>query len=246
MIDENIQERDFIEASLISVFGNTPENGRLAHAFYEFYLLLKTWGEKINLVSDISFDNFVFRHVFDSLYILKTEILSKNARLIDIGSGAGFPGLPLKIAQPDIELISIESIGKKTSFQADIVEKLALTGAHIINDRAETVARDDKYRANADIVVARAVSSTSTLAELSLPMLKIGGKAVFYKNADIKQELSEGMQAIEVCGGKLSGIIYYKIREEDPERCLVIIEKIAPTPSLYPRKPGMPAKRPIK
>jgi 16S rRNA (guanine527-N7)-methyltransferase len=245
MIVKNNQERDFIEASLISFFSNTPESCNSAHAFYEFYSLLKTRNEKINLVSNISLNNFVFRHVLDSLYVLKAKILPKNPKIVDIGSGAGFPGLPLKIAVPDIELISIESIGKKTQFQSDIVEKLSLTRAYIINDRAETVAREENYRESADLATARAVSSVAILAELALPFVKIGGKAVLYKNADIDKELSEGIKAIETCGGKVFDIVKYRINDEDPERCLLILEKVKATPSKYPRNPGMPAKRPI-
>jgi len=245
MIDENIQQRDFIEASFISFFDESPEISKSAHAFYEFYLLLKTWNEKINLVSDISLHNFVFRHVLDSLFILKTKILPESHKIVDIGSGAGFPGLPLKIAVSDIKLISIESIGKKTHFQSDVVEKLSLSDIYIINDRAEAVARDESHRESADLVTARAVSSVATLAELALPFVKIGGKAVFYKNADIEQELSEGKKAIETCGGKVSDIIKYRINDDDPERCLLILEKVEVTPDKYPRKPGMPAKRPI-
>ncbi|HOY61654.1 MAG: Ribosomal RNA small subunit methyltransferase G [bacterium ADurb.Bin236] len=245
MIDENIQERDFIEASFTSFFDQFPEIGKSAHAFYEFYLLLKTWNKKINLVSDISLHNFVFRHVLDSLFILKTKILPENPKIVDIGSGAGFPGLSLKIAVTDIKLISIESIGKKTHFQSDVVEKLSLSDTYIINDRAEAVARDENCREHADLVTARAVASVSTLAELALPFVKICGKAVFYKNADIEQELSEGKKAIETCGGKVSDIIKYRINDDDPERCLLILEKVEATPDKYPRKPGMPAKRPI-
>jgi 16S rRNA (guanine527-N7)-methyltransferase len=220
---------------------------RIAHAFCDFYLLLNSYNENINLVSDSSFKEFLFRHILDSLSVVKIEKtvdFTGNKLLIDIGSGAGFPGLPIKIVYPSIKLISMESIAKKADFQRRVIEKLALDETVIANERAEVLAKTD-IRETADIVVSRAVASIPTLTELSLPLLKIGGRAIFYKSSDPNEELSSSENALSLCGGRVISSYIYQIRDSDPRRSLVVIEKTGETPLKYPRKSGIPFKRPL-
>jgi len=219
----------------------------LAHAFYDFFLILKTYNENVNLVSDSSYEEFLFRHVLDSLSVFKAckfVDLSGNKLLIDIGSGAGFPGFPIKLLNPTIRLISVESISKKADFQIKLVEELKLDSVVVENNRAEALARTE-LRGTADIVVSRALSTIPILTELSLPYLKIGGKAVFYKSTSIQEEISASENAFSQCGGKLISIFNYQIRQSDPQRKLIIIEKIEETSSKYPRRIGIPFKRPL-
>jgi len=215
-----------------------------AHALYDFYSFLDEYNRKVNLVADSSFEEFLYRHVLDSLSVIEL-IKSRNIRrIIDIGSGAGLPGIPICILCSDVRLLSVESIRKKTTFQEELLKRLHLDGVTAVNMRAEALAASD-IRESADMVVTRAVADSSVLAEIALPFLKIGGIAVFYKGTNISTELSTAKKAISVCGGKLTSINTYKIREIDPERSLVIIEKVKPTPKKYPREVGVAFKNPI-
>jgi 16S rRNA (guanine527-N7)-methyltransferase len=245
--NEKQQQIKEIESNIGNFLPANENYSSIAHAFHDFYQILKTCNENVNLVSNDSFEEFIFRHVLDSISVVKAEnaiSLSKNGLLIDIGSGAGFPGLPIKIAFPSINLISVESITKKANFQKLVVEVLHLGKTVIKNERAESLAKTD-IRGTADIVVSRAVASISTLIEISLPFLKIGGKAIFYKSFDVQKELIAAENAIILCGGQLSSVINYQIRPSDPQRSLIIIEKTHETPSKYPRKSGIPFKRPL-
>lgn len=238
------QEICEIETELVKYCPKNANFGELAHAFHDFYLLLKTRNEVVNLVADSDFDEFLYRHVCDSLSVLDRLKFSKGEKVADIGSGAGFPGIPVKIVNDDIFLYSVESIRKKTDFQADLINKLSLERVRIINRRAEEFAWTE-HRETMDIVLARAVAPVSVLAELALPLTKNGGFAVFYKASGNKEELAQAEKAIRTCGGTVIDTYKYKVRNEDPERNLIIIEKTSPTPEKYPRRTGIPFKRPV-
>jgi 16S rRNA (guanine527-N7)-methyltransferase len=215
-----------------------------AHALYIYHQTLKTCNQNINLVADDSFEEFLHRHVLDSLSIFKAINLPEYGILIDIGSGAGFPGIPIKLCLPSISLISVESIAKKANFQSKLIELLGLEGANVSNMRTEELAKTE-IRGTADIIVSRALAISPILIELSMPLLKIGGKSVFYKTPDVTKEISSSKNALTQCGGKLLSTYDYQIRPGDPMRTLVIIEKISETPNKYPRNVGIPFKRPL-
>jgi 16S rRNA (guanine527-N7)-methyltransferase len=195
-------------------------------------------------VSDSSFEEFIFRHVLDSLSVTRFIEIDKMRNIIDIGSGAGFPGIPIKIVYPSLELISVESIRKKAVFQSELINHLHLERVTVAPNRAETLERTE-IRESLDFAVSRAVASISTLAEITLPFLKIGGIAVFYKSVEISDELSSAKKAITACGGKLLTTHNYRIRESDSIRSLVVLQKTDKTPLEFPRREGIPFKKPI-
>jgi 16S rRNA (guanine527-N7)-methyltransferase len=241
---ENSLQLGRIRDELIEYSNESKDLEFQAHAFYDFYKLLKARNQDVRLVSNDKFEEFLYRHVCDSLSLLKTMDIRKNDIIMDIGSGAGFPGIPIKIIKSEIRLISIESVSKKASFQTEIVYSLGLKNVDIINSRAEDIAGTD-LRGKADVVISRAVASTAVLSELALPLLRIGGIAVFYKGSIIEEEYESAKNAITLCGGDLDYIYKYKVRPEDPERSLLLVKKVIQTPEKYPRKPGIPFKRPL-
>ena len=167
-----------------------------------------------------------------------------NGRVLDIGSGAGFPGIPLKIINDKIDIVSIDSVNKKINFQKDSIEKLGLVNIEAIHIRAEELAKNPEYRENFDFVVSRAVANMSTLVEYMIPFLKIGGKCICMKGPNSEEEIEKSKRAIGVLGGKIESIEKYKIDDLN-ERSLVIIEKIKHTSKEYPRGQGKPLKNPI-
>jgi 16S rRNA (guanine527-N7)-methyltransferase len=241
---EKQQQITEIELELTKLALSDCYISKTARVFHNFYLLLKARNKNINLVADSSFQEFLYRHVIDSIYANGAMKLENNEILVDIGSGAGFPGLPLSITNPGIRLVSIESTAKKAKFQSEVINLLSLKSAQVLNARVEDYART-AARENCDIVVSRAVASLATMAELSLPLLKIGGIAVFYKSSGIDKEIEAAQTALSVCGGHIRSIYAYQVRESDPARNLIIIEKNQSTPDKYPRRTGLPFKSPL-
>jgi len=216
--------------------------------FSAYYRELIDWNRRINLTTVTDYDEVQIKHFLDSLTVTLAWSPQKNsagARLIDVGSGAGMPGLPLKILFPDIRLTLLEATAKKAVFLNHLKDKLKLNNAEIITGRAEEIAHLDEYREGFDIVLARAVAPLPALAELSLPFLKLGGSFIAQKKGAIEREIHRASKAIENLGGSLRGVVAIDLEEFPDERRLVVIEKISPTPPKYPRRPGIPAKRPL-
>ena len=188
------------------------------------------------------------KHFLDSLTVVQALKLplSKGVKLIDVGTGAGIPGIPLKILLPEIELVLLDATKKKASFLEHITEKLKIKNTGVVVGRAEEVAHRPEYRQQFDIVLSRAVAELSALVELTLPFCAIGGRFIAQKKGSIQAEVQSARQAIFLLGGELTDVKSIDLPEFGDRRWLVVIDKIGKTPSQYPRRPGIPAKRPLK
>lgn len=214
--------------------------------FSTYYNELIDWNRKINLTSITSPEEVQTKHFLDSLSVaVALEQPIADLRFLDIGTGGGFPGLPLKIVFPAIKLALLEATAKKTVFLQHIVNKLGLNDVEVICGRAEELARQPEYREHFDIVLSRAVAQLSTLAELSLPFCTIGGLFIAQKSGDISSEIDSAAKSIETMGGSQPIAKRVELEELAAERYLIIINKTSPTPDKYPRRSGIPSKRPI-
>lgn len=216
--------------------------------FHVYYQELIDWNQRINLTSITDFKEVQLKHFLDSLTVIlaiKQPIASKNLSLIDVGSGAGFPGLPLKIAFPNINLVLLEATAKKAAFLHHLAQKLNLDDVEVLVGRAEEIAHRAQYRQRFEVVLSRAVATLPAIAELTLPFCAFKGRTIIQKKGDIEDELSKATRAIEILGGSQPELKKVKLPEFTDDRYLVIIDKISLTPAKYPRRPGIPAKRPI-
>lgn len=210
---------------------------------FEIYLKeLLEWNKKFNLTAITDPEEIRIKHFEDSLALLQTIKLT-NESVIDVGAGAGFPGIPLKIKCPDIKLTLLEATAKKVEFLRHIVAKLNLSDVKIIKGRAEEVGQEQKEIF--EIAVSRAVAKLNVLAEYCLPFVKVNGLFIAYKENKVEDEVKESAKAIEALGGKLKEIKKVKLPNSELTRSLIIIEKINPTPHKYPRRPGMAKKKPL-
>lgn len=208
---------------------------------YKYMNNLIEWNQKINLTAIKNEEEIILKHFVDSIYI-KNII---KGRVLDIGSGAGFPGIPLKLVNNNINLVSIDSVNKKINFQKDTAEKLSLNNIEIIHTRAENLAQNKHYREQFDFVISRAVANLSTLSEYMLPFTKIGGKCICMKGPNCIEEIDNAENAIKLLGGRIEKIEEYKIAD-GIDRVLVIISKEKSTNKIYPRGQGKPSKDPLK
>ncbi len=218
-------------------------------AFEIYYRELTAWNEKFNLTAITDYEQVQIKHFLDSLTCLlavRSPQSEVRGRAIDIGAGAGFPGLPLKIVCPGLQLTLLEATGKKVGFLEHIVSRLGLEGVEVIKGRAEEMGRDAAHRERYDTALARAVAELPVLVEYALPFCKLGGLFVAQKGADGDTEAQAAEEAITTLGGVLRRIVHLELPTLAEPRSLVVIEKIAPTPEKYPRRPGIPSKRPIK
>ena len=220
--------------------------------FLLFLRKLKEWNRKFNLTAIKDDEEILVKHFIDSLSCLSgvpAKIYQKIKKIIDIGSGAGFPGIPLKIYQPRLDITLLEATRKKVEFLRYISGKLSFErGLEVVHGRAEEYGRNCEYREKYDMAVSRAVSNLAILAEYCLPFVKIGGIFISQKGREISDELGKARKAIEVLGGRVREVIPYKLplKEGELERNLVVMDKVEKTPEEYPRRAGVPAKRPIR
>jgi 16S rRNA (guanine527-N7)-methyltransferase len=223
-------------------------SSRQLEQFHIYYQELLDWNKRVNLTRITGYEEVQIKHFLDSLTVaLAWQPLTPNAdfRLIDVGTGGGVPGIPLKILLPNIKLMLVDSIAKKAAFLHHLKRELGLDNVEIVVGRAEELAHQPKYRGNFDIVLSRGVAPMVTLVELTLPFCFIGGSFIAQKKGVIDQEISQARKAISLLGGRLREVKRVNLEEFTDERRLVIIDKVAPTPELYPRRPGIPAKRPL-
>jgi len=218
--------------------------GSQLELFERYYKELVEWNKKLNLTTITEYKEVQLKHFLDSVSVLLAGI-PQAASIIDVGSGAGLPGLPLKIARPDVRLTLLESTAKKVDFLNHLKQTLNLNDVEVVCARAEEAARKEAYREQFDIALSRALAPLAVLAELTLPFLKIGGWLIAQKKGDIDEEIKETARAIQILGGNLLEIKPISLKGLEDDRCLVIVDKIGATPEKYPRRPGMPAKRPI-
>ena len=215
--------------------------------FQRYFQELADWNKRTNLTAIIGDREVQAKHFLDSLTVSLAipENVTAKGTLMDVGSGAGFPGLPLRILWPGLRVTLVESVGKKAAFLRHITDTLGLEGVEVNCQRAETLAHDPHLRETFDVVVSRAVADLSTLAELTLPFCKLGSRAIAMKKSDIGDELKGSERAVSILGGALEKIEVVDMEEIGEPRWLVVMTKNAMSPSRYPRRPGIPAKRPL-
>lgn len=214
--------------------------------FQTYYEELIDWNNRMNLTSVTNYEQVQINHFLDALTVVlvwKSE--NPRSRIIDIGTGAGIPGIPLKIVSPQIQLTLVDATTKKAGFLSHMVRTLGLKDVEIVVGRAEDIAHEENYREQFDIVLSRALAELSTLVELTLPFCAIGGKVIAHKKGDIQSEIQQGEKAIGILGGRLKEIKSVTLSEFADNRSLVVIEKVASTPERYPRRAGMPGKKPL-
>ena len=212
--------------------------------FYKYMNLLIEWNEKINLTSIIEPNDIIIKHFVDCGTILK--YINNNDNVIDVGTGAGFPGIPIKILNESLNITLIDSLNKRINFLKEVAEDLNLKNLKIIHGRAEDLAQNKEYREKYDKSVSRAVANLSTLSEYDLPFVKINGQMIAMKGFEIDDELENAKKAINVLGGKVEKVEKFNLIDTDNKRSIIVINKLKPTPKQYPRKAGKPSKEPIK
>jgi 16S rRNA (guanine527-N7)-methyltransferase len=222
----------------------TPEaEARLvAHA-----LAMLEWNARANLTAIRAPRDIAVKHIADSIACLKAldRVELARSRVIDVGSGAGYPGIPLRIVAAPASMVLLEATARKTEFLSHFVAESGLDRVIVLTDRAETLARLPDHRESYDVVLARAVAEIAVLIELALPLLRIGGLLVAYKSRDLEEEMRLAAMALRELAGEVVRIVSYELPEVAEPRALVVVQKLGPTPTRYPRRPGIPAKRPL-
>ena len=214
-------------------------------AFNKYYELLYEWNKKINLTAITEPKDIAIKHMVDSLSCFKADLFKENTSLIDVGTGAGFPGLPLKIFYPSLKLTLLDSLNKRVKFLQLVVDELGLKDVEVIHARSEEAARNKKYREKFDLATARAVARLPIICEYCLPFVKDGGTFIALKGRQYEEEATQAQKAIKVLGGEIADIMPVKLPEIDDKRAVIYIKKIKSTPKTYPRKAGTPERNPI-
>lgn len=214
-----------------------------ANQFLKYYEMLVEKNKVMNLTAITDFEDVVRKHFADSLSIAAHFDLNSVKTMIDVGTGAGFPGMPIKIIYPQIETVLADSLQKRLKFLDEVVENLNLDGISTVHGRAEDLARKKEYREAFDLCASRAVARLSTLSEYCLPFVKEGGYFLSYKAGNCREEIDDAKRAIRLLGGQIEHIDRFEL--DGMERCLIAIKKVRRTPALYPRKAGTPSKKPL-
>ncbi|WP_163582188.1 16S rRNA (guanine(527)-N(7))-methyltransferase RsmG [Gracilibacillus saliphilus] len=213
--------------------------------FERYFHILVEWNEKMNLTAITDQEEVYAKHFYDSITAAFYFDFTNEFHLCDVGAGAGFPSIPLKILFPQINVTIVDSLKKRITFLNHLATELELEGVSFYHDRAELFGKNEKFRHKFDVVMARAVARTSVLSELCLPLLRTNGTFIAMKGSNVEEELSDAEDAIELLGGKLQRVEHFSLPENNGERNIVIIDKKRKTPKKFPRKPGVPNKNPL-
>lgn len=214
--------------------------------FKKYTALIKEWNEKINLTAITDEDDIIKKHFIDSISVLESNVIKSGMKIIDIGTGAGFPGIPLKIILPDCDILLVDSLNKRVNFLNEVIRMLELDGIEAIHGRAEEVAKKPEYREQFNIVVSRAVANMTVLSEYCVPFAKIGGYFIAMKGPSSENEIEESKGAIRILGGKIKNVVETRMLKSDMNHRLVIVEKVKSTMIKYPRNSGQIEKKPLR
>lgn len=214
--------------------------------FFQYYEMLVETNKVMNLTSIVDLDEVIIKHFIDSLLVVKTTNMNEFTTLIDVGTGAGFPGIPLKIMFPHLNVTLLDSLNKRLNFLNQVIDKLELKNIYTIHGRAEDFGKDINYREKFDVCVSRAVANLSTLSEYCIPFIKRGGNFISYKSEFSEDEKIDAESAINILGGKIKKSEIVKLPSSNINRSFIIISKEEITPSKYPRKSGVPLRKPLK
>ena len=212
--------------------------------FYNYMNMLIEWNNRINLTAITEPKEIILKHFIDSMTILKE--IKNNSRIIDVGTGAGFPGIPLKISNETLEVVLLDSLNKRINFVNEVINVLELQKIQAVHFRVEEVGQDNQYREKFDVATSRAVASLNILAEYMLRLVKVGGVCICMKGSEIEKEIQNSKKAIEILGGKIEKVESFTLANTDMKRNNIIIRKEKETPNKYPRKVGTPSKEPLK
>ena len=226
--------------------GRVVLSERQMEQFYRYYEMLTEWNKVMNLTAITEMEEVVTKHFVDSLSLGEAvpDFAGHGWRVMDVGTGAGFPGIPLKIAYPELKITLLDSLNKRIKFLDAVAEELQLEGVETIHGRAEDFGRDRKYREQYDLCVSRAVANLATLSEYCLPFVKVGGAFVSYKSGKLEEELESGRGAVGKLGSEIEKVLRFALPNGD-ERVLVTVKKVKPLSTKYPRKAGLPSKMPL-
>lgn len=211
--------------------------------FLTYYEMLVEKNKVMNLTAITEFDDVIEKHFLDSLSLIKVCDLNRELSVMDMGTGAGFPGIPLKIVFPKLQVTLADSLNKRILFLQEVIDELGLNGVEAIHARAEELGKNKSYREQYDLVVSRAVANLASLEEYCVPFVKIGGSFISYKSGEIEEEVANAKNATFLLGGKVKNVYKFDLYEQ--KRSFVVIEKCKGTPKTYPRKAGTPTKTPL-